>query len=497
MPDRSTIQTPTESTPPKLSTRRVWLFRLACIALAVLPLVAAELYLRATQSVDAANLTRDPVFDTSGQSSLFVKSDDSSRWMIPESRLNFFRPASFAAVKAANVRRIFVLGGSTVQGRPYETETAFAKWMQLRLQAQDPSHVYEVVNCGGVSYASYRVAIILDEILAHSPDAIVLYTGHNEFLEERSYNTIAWQHNPLQRLAQSSYLVRSLRRRLRPQTVPSQELSPALQTRLDNAGGMERYVRDDQWRRGVAEHFRVTLQRMIGMCAAAEVPLLLCVPTSDVVKTPPFKVLAAELDDASLAEFQHHRSIAQDPSIAYEQRIAACDACLKIDPEHAGAHYLAGRLHWENGRSRPARAHLYAARDHDVCPLRATTPIINIVLQLAQRHRLEPIRCDQLFDQTDSQLRPLPDGIEDPQRFADHIHPTIAGHQEIAHAVSDSVMALFQIHASGSGEEAYRRRAAEHLDSLDETYYARGKQRLEGLKNWAAGRAGKLSLEPE
>ncbi|QEG00667.1 hypothetical protein Mal15_47380 [Stieleria maiorica] len=463
----------------------------------MLPLVAAELYLRSTRRVDVSDLARDPVFETSGQSSLFVQSDDSSRWMIPESRWNFFRPASFAAAKAANVRRIFVLGGSTVQGRPYETETAFAKWMELRLQAQDPSHVYEVVNCGGVSYASYRVAIILDEILAHSPDAIVLYTGHNEFLEERSYNTIAWQRSPLQRLAQSSYLVQSLRRRLQPPASPRQNLSPALQTRLDYVDGMERYVRDDQWRRGVVEHFRVTLERMIGMCAAAEVPLLLCVPTSDVVKTPPFKVLPAELDDASLAEFRRHLSVAQDPSIAFDQRIAACDACLKVDAEHAGAHYLAGRLHWENGRANQARFHLYAARDHDVCPLRASTPIIETLLQLAQRHRLKPIRCDQLFDQTDSQLRPLPDGIEDPQRFADHIHPTIAGHQEIASAVSDSVMVLFQIRASEAGEEAYRRSAAEHLDSLDETYYARGKQRLEGLKNWAAGRAGKLSLDQE
>ncbi|MDV6031997.1 MAG: SGNH/GDSL hydrolase family protein [Phycisphaera sp. RhM] len=480
---------------PKLPTRRVWLFRSVCLAIALLPFLAAELYLRVTHRVDPQDLASDPVFDASGQSPLFVLSPDSTRREIPPSRLNFFRPASFAADKQQNTRRIFVLGGSTVQGRPYETETAFAKWMQLRLQAQDPSHAYEVVNCGGVSYASYRIAIMLAEVLRYQPDAIVLYTGHNEYLEERSYSTIKWESNPLQRLAQGSYLVRSIRRHLRPPAAHRQDLPAELKTRLDFVDGMARYVRDEQWRRGVVNHFRVTLERMIGMCDAADVPLLVCVPTSDVVNTPPLKVQLADLDQAALDDFRRHQAIAEDSRLAVEQRLAACKACLEIDPEHAGIHYLAGMLHWKHGRARQAKHHLYAARDHDVCPLRATTPILQTILQLAERHRLRAIRCDQLFDRTDSQWRPIPDGIEDPQRFVDHVHPTIAGHQEIALAVSDAVMEWFQIPASESADASYRERATQHLASLDETYFARGKQRLEGLRNWAAGRAGKSSSD--
>nr|WP_201724029.1 hypothetical protein [Rhodopirellula sp. SM50] len=482
-----------DSPSPALPTRRVWLFRWVCLAIALLPFIAAELFLRITHRVDLKDLASDPVFDAAGQSPLFVLSPDSTRLEIPPSRLNFFRPASFAADKPGNTRRIFVLGGSTVQGRPYETETAFAKWMQLRLEAQDPSHGYEVVNCGGVSYASYRIAIVLEEVLRYQPDAIVLYTGHNEYLEERSYSTIEWESNPLQRLAQCSYLVRSIRRHLRPPAGHRQDLPAELKTRLDFVDGMARYVRDEPWRRGVVNHFRVTLERMIGMCEAADVPLLVCVPTSDVVNTPPLKVQMADLDQAALDDFLRHQAIAEDNRLAEGRRLAACKACLEIDPEHAGIHYLAGMLHWEHGRARQAGEHLYAARDHDVCPLRATTPVLQTILQSAERHRLRPIRCDQLFDRTDSQWRPIPDRIEDPQRFVDHVHPTIAGHQEIALAVSDAVMELFQITATASAEESYRARATQHLASLDETYFARGKQRLEGLRNWAAGRAGKLS----
>ena len=45
---------------------------------------------------------------------------------------------------------------------------------------------WQVVNCGGVSYASYRLTPILEEVLTYQPDLMIVCTGHNEFLEARS-----------------------------------------------------------------------------------------------------------------------------------------------------------------------------------------------------------------------------------------------------------------------------------------------------------------------
>ena len=201
------------------------------------------------------------------------------------------------------------------------------------------------------------------------------------------------------------------------------------------------------------------------------------------------------MDEQTAYHFGVHWKIAGDDEASDGQRLLACETCLEIDPHHAGVHFLAGQLHWKNQRSSEARVHLTAARDDDVCPLRATTPIIQTVLQLADAHQLRPIRCDDLFDQTDSLLRALPDGIPDPQRFVDHLHPSISGHQEIARAVSEQLFEAFQIQADPSAEPAYQELALEHLSSLDESYFARGKQRLEGLRNWAAGRAEKLPID--
>ena len=41
----------------------------------------------------------------------------------------------------------------------------------------------------------------------------------------------------------------------------------------------------------------------------------------------------------------------------------------------------------------------------------------------------------------------------------------------------------------------YENAVKEHLSKLDQDYYVRGKQRLEGLRLWTMGRAGQLATE--
>lgn len=490
MPSHASNEKPKLPLAPRSAGRR-WTFRCCAVIIALSPFVLTELYLRRQplRSGDAG----DPILDTRRLTPLFVQSADGDRWEIPASRFNFFRPASFPVSKEADVRRIFVLGGSTVQGRPYETETAFSTWVQLRLQASDPKHRYEVVNCGGVSYASYRLAIILKEVLQHSPDAIVLYTGHNEFLEERSYATL--NRGFLQRLAESSRLVSAIRS-ARPLVKSPTVLSSEVRTRLDGPDGLERYVRDSDWRDAVVEHFGECLGRMVAACEQASVPLVLCQPACDLVGTPPFKEADATLSASKLEEFKKAYGIARDDASDDQQRLDACRECLSIDGQHAGANYIAGMLHWQRGDANSAKRFLERARDADVCPLRAITKILDKIQAIASAHRISLIRCDLLFDELDPSGRPIPDGIADPGRFVDHVHPTIKGHQIIGREVAQQLAVLLNVDVTEDEADArYEFAVREHIKALDESYFARGKQRLEGLQQWAAGRAGELSVQ--
>jgi lysophospholipase L1-like esterase len=463
--------------------------------LATLPFIVAEMYLRSTGFVDTADLSHDPIFFGGDQAQLFVLNPDSRRFEIPESRSNFFRPASFAAQKPSGTRRVFVLGGSTVQGRPYETETAFPRWLAFRLQAGDPAHAYEVINCGGVSYASYRVARVLDEVLQHAPDAIVIYSGHNEFLEQRSYpEAFARRRSWAASLADRSHLVGALREFAAPAEFTRQPLPSTLTTRLDLVDGMKHYVRDDASRAAVVRHYGITMRRMLSACRDAGVPVVVCMPASEIVETPPFKLQTRTLPAKARARFERHWATARDGSVSPAERLRSCGVCLAIDPEHAGAHFIAGRLHRDQGDASAARRHLVAARDHDVCPLRATTPIMQQLSAACEAFGQSPVRCDRLLDTANASGLPIPDGIPDPDLFVDHVHPTIEGHQRIARSLADRLYQVLAITPDPAAQSEYERLVTEHWRGLDETYFARGKQRLEGLRNWAAGRAGKLSL---
>ena len=141
-----------------IPSKRIWLMRGLSILIAIFPFFIAETVIRLSGMPIEESVDSDPWVDLQQLEPLFVKNEAGDRWIIPNSRSNFFCEASFSATKTPHTRRIFVLGGSTVQGRPFATETSFSTWLRLKLEASDPKTTFEVVNCGGVSYASYRIA---------------------------------------------------------------------------------------------------------------------------------------------------------------------------------------------------------------------------------------------------------------------------------------------------------------------------------------------------
>ena len=62
--------------------------------------------------------------------------------------------------------------------------------MRVFLSEVDPNRRWEVINAGGISYASYRVAELMEELADYEPDLFIVYSGHNEFLEKRTYDKL-------------------------------------------------------------------------------------------------------------------------------------------------------------------------------------------------------------------------------------------------------------------------------------------------------------------
>ncbi len=194
--------------PISLGWRKRLGFSLVLFVLVMLPVALVELGARVLfPAVEVVG--DDPYVHFSAVRPLFVLSEDGRRYETAANRLTYFCPQSFAAKKGAGTVRVFCLGGSTVQGRPYSVATSFTNWLKLDLEAGDVKRQYEVVNCGGISYASYRLAPIMRELMSYEPDLFILCTGHNEFLEDRTYEAIKRMPTGLIRLHEALLHLRS------------------------------------------------------------------------------------------------------------------------------------------------------------------------------------------------------------------------------------------------------------------------------------------------
>jgi tetratricopeptide (TPR) repeat protein len=87
----------------------------------------------------------------------------------------------FLKQKPADGYRIFVLGESTAAGFPYSTNVSFPNILQRGLANTFPRKNIEVINISMSAINSYALLDLLDEIFEQSPDALCIYTGHNEY----------------------------------------------------------------------------------------------------------------------------------------------------------------------------------------------------------------------------------------------------------------------------------------------------------------------------
>lgn len=90
-------------------------------------------------------------------------------------------PNTFKREKTENTFRVFVLGGSSAQGFPYNYYHSFAANLERSLIAETVGLNIEVINLGMTAVNSYVLQDIAARILPYEPDAIVIYAGHNEY----------------------------------------------------------------------------------------------------------------------------------------------------------------------------------------------------------------------------------------------------------------------------------------------------------------------------
>ena len=323
------------------------------------------------------------------------------------------------------------------------------------------------------------------KFLEYEPDLIVLYTGQNEFLEDREYapvhQTAPWvarTHDRLSAIRTYSFL--------RQQFVGTEHSSTDAETlpvdaeaRLDFRGGLEKYKQDDAWKRGVVAHFRHNLQRMVTAAEAQNVPIILMNPVCNLKDVAPFK----SDSDLGLSELG-----LSEMTIA--ERIAKLEFLLPKYPRNAELHFQLGQAYLLAGEIELAKTHLVSAKEEDICPLRATEPIYDAIAEVQQNFDVPIVDVRAFFESK------TPDRLPGSESLIDHVHPTIHGHQQIAGLLLEEMKRLSL--ATGFTDQAKRAALYEqHLESLDFMYFERAKDRLAGLQRWAEGKTTQEKTKDE
>ncbi len=459
----------------------------------LLPFVLLEVFLRLFNFANPAAL-RDPLSGFNSRTRLFERQGEV--YCTALARQPFFAPQEFPAHKSPTEFRIFCFGGSTVYGHPFEGATAFPKWLEIELAAICPGEIFRVINCGGVSYASYRLEPLVREVLHYEPDLIIVADGHNEFLEDRTFHAIKSRPSLFARLQDAAYSLRvvTLARgwvgggKASPMSAAelagaNAQLDPQVRTRLDNLSGYASYHRDPEWHGRVAQQFEESTRVMVAACKAAHVPILIIKLGSNLRDCPPFKSehragLAPEAEQAWQAAFDAATSAATTNLSTALELYGRAQA---VDDEYALLDYRIARVLDRQGRTNEALRHYLLARDKDICPLRLSRPLEKKLDRIVLETRTPMLDAAGLLaDQA-------PDGIPGFDLYLDHVHPTIGGHQLIASRTAEMIRQLGLVNPFRVWGNSDQRRLAysNHLASLGPAYLANGQHRVEWLENWA------------
>ncbi len=490
---RTSARSPKGSSSGRLSVGKKIVFSLAA---AVLFFAGLELLL-AVVGLGPRSYDSDPYVGFSGYAPLFEerKAVDGTVVMVrSSSKRSLFNLQRFPRDRPDGSTRIFCVGGSTTYGRPYGDVTSFCGWLREFLGAAQPDRKFEVINAGGISYASYRVAVLMEELIAYDPDLFVIYSGHNEFLEQRTYPQIIATPRVVRGLgavasrtrtwAGLERLVSAIRGGGAGESADGADvLGAEVVTLLDDAVGPSAYTRDDGNREKVLSHYRFNLARMVGIARSVGAGVVMVTPAANLRDAGPFK---SEPGPGIVGEPRSRWSTLANEGLAalragdFDLAAERLGEAGVIDPRHAGLQFALGRALYSLGRFPEARAAFERARNEDVCPLRALGPMAAIVREVAAEFRVPVVDFDRFADQW------ADNGIPGADLFLDHVHPTIDANRRLALAILEELADRGEVTPSqGWGDEAIRTVTERVNGGLDSNAHAVALSNLSKVIGWA------------
>jgi tetratricopeptide (TPR) repeat protein len=430
-------ETPQTAPEPTTGRKRVfWLVMLATPAL-ILGLIEG-----AARWLAPPHAARDPKLSLMGPVGFFATEERDGRLYVRVSHREVYarRNIEFSAEKEPGTVRIFCLGGSASAGWPHPPSEIYSVYLQSALRRAHPDRRIEVINLSAHAYASYRVRLIVERVLEFDPDAIVLYSGNNEFLEKRTYWATGALSGRAQRAANRLASFRLARSWLVKSFFPANVLSAAHREHVvyeqwSKIQRMALELREDPVQfEQVKEHYALTIESMVREAGERGVPVVLVTVPVNLRDWRP-NVSYNRLSGADLARFDsafragRGALLRQDPETAG----ASFREGLSLEPLHAETHYQLARALEARGEYARALESYRRANDLDYNPFRAISDFNASIRAVARSPNAHLADVETSFLDASAPLAP---GFD---LFLDYVHPTRDGNLLVARAVFDAL----------------------------------------------------------
>jgi len=306
-------------------------------------------------------------------------------------------PNAFRKQKRSNTFRVFVFGGSSTQGFPYNFYYSFADKLEQKLLLNTEGVNVEVINLGMTAVNSYVIRDLSKRVIQYEPDAVLIYAGHNEyygsfgvastqfgFVNNVSFKRLIiglknWRlYQLLESIASSNGVEAGERRTMMAKVISNSNIE----------------LGESVYSKGLNQ-FEDNIGDVLALFNKNKIPVYIGTVTSNLKSQAP-------LTDQ--------------------------EAVLKI--------YETGNDFFNKGDSVAALSKFIEAKELDGIRFRAPNEINKIIRKLANRHEARVIEIEDLLRKSSES------GIEDESLFIDHLHPNYVGHQLMADLFFEHLMTL-------------------------------------------------------
>ncbi|HXR47755.1 MAG TPA: tetratricopeptide repeat protein [Candidatus Limnocylindrales bacterium] len=462
-----------EKPTPRISRRRLWLFR--CCAAILIPLAifgGLELGLRLFgYGYPTSFFLRCEI---NGQD-YYVPNDEFGYRFFPRALARTPAPQRMAVKKSPDTYRIFMFGESAAMGDP---DSSFGAWryLQVLLRERFPGTKFEVICVAMTAIDSDVILPIARECARRDGDLWVVYTGNNEMVGPFGGSTVFGSRAPGVGLIRADLALKTTR--------IGQLLDSGMQrwewrsSALKTWQGLEmfkgRQLRyDDPDRLRAYENFKENLEDILRAGHKAGVPVILSTVGCNLKDCAPFASLhAATLGGIQKADWNeiYQEGNTLESAGKFPEALEKYAQADARDPRYAELHFRIGRCQLALTNDSQARREFELARDDDALAFRADNRINRIIKDAASAHAGQGV---YVLDAAEWFARNSPGKIPGNELFYEHVHLNFEGNYLLGRALAEQTAKLLPksmvAHDRGqwaSGEFCDRRLAVSSWDRL-------------------------------